>query len=242
MTGSVLLENVIAYQGDVLALDGVSAGFPAGAVTAITGGNGSGKSTLLAVTAGVLAPTAGQVRRPAGGVALVRQSWSADRTPPLTVRATVGMGRWAGRRWFGRATAADRAAVEDAMERLAVADLAGRSLTALSGGQRQRVLIARGLAQQAPVLLVDEPTAGTDTPARDRILAALQEEADRGAVVVHVTHEPLALTDRVRRLHLDGGRVAVPTPTGHRGSASNAQVPATWSSPRGSTTPPRPAL
>lgn len=213
MTGSVTLDSVIAYQGEVLALDGVTAEFPAGVVTAVTGGNGSGKSTLLAVVAGVLPLTSGRVGRPAGGVALVRQSWSADRTPPLTVRATVGMGRWAGRRWFARATTTDRAAVEDAMERMAVSDLARRSLTALSGGQRQRVLVARGLAQQAPVLLVDEPTAGTDTDARDRILAALQDEADRGTVVVHVTHEPSALLGAVRRLHLDGGRVGLPSPS-----------------------------
>lgn len=234
MTRSVCLDSVIAYRGDILALDDVSAEFPAGTVTAVTGGNGSGKSTLLAVAAGVLAVTGGRVRRPAGGVALVRQSWSAERTPPLTVRAAVAMGRWAGRRWWARPTAADRAAVDDAMDRMAVADLARRPLTALSGGQRQRVLVARGLAQPAPVLLVDEPTAGTDTDARDRILAALLDEADRGRVVVHVTHEPSALAGSVRRLHLDLGRVAQPTPV--------TQVPATCSSPRGSTTPPRPAL
>ncbi len=80
-----------------------------------------------------------------------------------------------------------------------IADLADRSLDELSGGQRQRTLVALGLAQRAPVLLVDEPTAGVDAASAALVVAALAEEASRGAVVVHAAHDPVAVAaaDRV---------------------------------------------
>ncbi|MDP9778515.1 zinc/manganese transport system ATP-binding protein [Nakamurella flavida] len=212
MTDSVRVIGVSALHGRVLAVDRVDAVFRAGAVTAVTGGNGSGKSALVAVVAGVHPAAQGEVVRPPGGVALVPQSWSADRPLPLSVRAAVAMGRWHRRGRWGRLCTADHAIVADAMERLGVTDLAGRQIGALSGGQRQRVLVAQGLAQRAPVLLLDEPTAGVDAPARAWIEDALAAEADRGTVVVHITHDPASVERAGYRLHLEAGRVAAPVP------------------------------
>lgn len=207
MIDDVQVTNVSAHHGSVLAVDGVDATFPAGAVTAITGGNGSGKSTLIAVIAGVHPATHGRVRRPAGGVAFVRQSWSAERPLPLTVRSAVAMGRWRDRGHWARLRTADHELVSHAMAQLGVTDLARRQLDALSGGQRQRVLVAQALAQQAPVLLLDEPTAGVDAPAQRWIENAMAAEAVRGVAVVHITHDPRSVRHADHHLHLHAGRL-----------------------------------
>jgi zinc/manganese transport system ATP-binding protein len=210
MTDPVLVQRVTAYHGTTLAVDGIEAAFAPGTVTAVSGGNGSGKSTLLALVAGVHRAAAGRVVRPAGGVAFVRQSWSADRPLPLTVRSAVAMGRWRDRGPWARLRADDRALVSQAMSQLGLADLARRPLDALSGGQRQRALVAQALAQRAPVLLLDEPTAGVDDAARRWIEDAMAAEARRGVVVVHVTHDASSVERADRRLHLAAGRVVDP--------------------------------
>ncbi|MBM9466401.1 zinc ABC transporter ATP-binding protein AztA [Nakamurella leprariae] len=210
MTDLVQVERVTAYHGTVLAVDAVDAVFAPGTVTVVTGGNGSGKSTMLAVVAGVHQAAAGRVLRPAGGVAFVRQSWSAERPLPLTVRSAVAMGRWRDRGPWARLRADDRTLVTEAMTQLGLADLARRPLDALSGGQRQRALVAQALAQRAPVLLLDEPTAGVDETARRWIEDAMAAEARRGVVVVHVTHDADQVRRADHRLHLAAGRVAEP--------------------------------
>lgn len=199
---ALAVAGLVARRGDRTVLDGLDATFPAGAVTVLTGPNGSGKSTLLDVLSGVLRPTAGRVSRlPAGGVAHVSQSVPPT-TLPLTVRATVSMGRWHRRAWWRPLGRDDRRVVDEQLRRMHVADLADRPLEELSGGQRQRTLVALGLAQQAPVLLVDEPTAGVDAASAALVVAALAAEAARGAVVVHAAHDPVAIAaaDRVVRL------------------------------------------
>jgi zinc/manganese transport system ATP-binding protein len=207
MTQDVQVTNVSAHHGSVLAVDGVDATFPGGAVTAITGGNGSGKSTLVAVVAGVHPASRGRVRRPAGGIAFVRQSWSAERPLPLTVQSAVAMGRWRDRGRWARLRAADHELVAHAMAQLGVTDLARRQLGALSGGQRQRVLVAQALAQQAPVLLLDEPTAGVDAPAQRWIDNAMTAEAGRGVAVVHITHDLRSVQQADQHLRMHAGRL-----------------------------------
>ena len=117
------------------------------------------------------------------------QTTDVDRTLPVTVRETVTMARYALRGRFGRLRAADRAAVDAALERMDVADLAGRQLHELSGGQRQRVLVAQGLAQQADLLLLDEPVTGLDVVSRELILEAVAAERAAGRTVVVSTHD-----------------------------------------------------
>ena len=164
-----------------------------GGSVALIGPNGSGKSTLLRALAGLVAPRSGRLDVPArdrrGAVALVLQTTDVDRTLPVTVRETVTMARYAVRGPFARLRADDRAAVDAALERMDVADLAGRQLHELSGGQRQRVLVAQGLAQQAELLLLDEPVTGLDVVSRELILDAVAAEREAGRTVVVSTHD-----------------------------------------------------
>jgi ABC-type Mn2+/Zn2+ transport system ATPase subunit len=186
-------EGLTLAYGARAALIGATFQIPPGASVALIGPNGSGKSTLLRALAGLLAPRLGRLDVPArarrGAVALVLQTTDVDRTLPITVRETVTMARYATRGAFGRLRAADRAAVRDALDRLQVADLAGRQLHELSGGQRQRVLVAQGLAQQADLQLLDEPVTGLDVVSRALILDAVAAETAAGRTVVVSTHD-----------------------------------------------------
>jgi manganese transport system ATP-binding protein len=185
-------DLLLAY-GTRAALSDATFALPAGRTVALIGPNGSGKSTLLRALAGLVEPRSGRLDVPArdrrGAVALVLQTTDVDRTLPVTVRETVTMARYALRGPFARLRADDRAAVDAALERMDVADLAGRQLHELSGGQRQRVLVAQGLAQQADLLLLDEPVTGLDVVSRDLILRAVEEERAAGRTVVVSTHD-----------------------------------------------------
>lgn len=182
----------LAYGGRV-ALEHVSIDVPAGSVAAVIGPNGSGKSTLLRAIAGLLRPVAGRLVVPAqtrrGGVAFVLQSTSVDTTLAITVRETITMARYAHRGLLGRLGRDDKRLVGEAMERMDVVGLASRQLHELSGGQRQRVLVAQGLAQDAEVLLLDEPFTGLDVVSRELIGSAVEAERAAGRTVFVTTHE-----------------------------------------------------
>ncbi|WIE75876.1 ATP-binding cassette domain-containing protein [Curtobacterium sp. MCSS17_007] len=198
-TPGLHVRGLVVRRGDRTVLDGLDATFPAGAVTALTGANGSGKSTLLDALAGVVVVVGGQVTGlPSEGVAYVTQAVPPTALP-LTVRSTVTMGRWRDRAWWRPLGRADRGIVDVQLDRMGITDLADRPLDELSGGQRQRTLVALGLAQRAPVLLVDEPTAGVDEASAALVTAALADEAAAGVVVVHAAHDPavIAAADRV---------------------------------------------
>jgi manganese transport system ATP-binding protein len=146
---------VLAYGGQT-AVEASDFSIPAGRLTAIIGPNGSGKSSLLNALAGLLLPRRGDLAvlgRPPGKarrrVAYVLQSTKVNEVMPITVRETVAMGRYALLGPWGFLRGPHRRAYLEAMERLEIADLAGRHLHELSGGQRQRVFVAQGLAQQA---------------------------------------------------------------------------------------------
>ena len=204
---ALLVRDLVAGHGDP-ALHGISTRIPRGRVTAVLGPNGAGKSTLLDVLAGVLAPMAGTVHRTGDrSPAYVLQRSSAPDTLPITVRAAVAMGRWAVRGPWRRLTARDHAVVDDCLHRLGVHDLADRSLGTLSGGQRQRTLLAQGLAQESDVLLLNEPAAGLDAHARDRIAEVLVQAAADGVTVVRVTHDPAVAARADHCLLLRDGRL-----------------------------------
>lgn len=211
-TTRVRLDAVHAGHDGADVLCGVTTDLRAGTVTALVGDNGSGKSTLLGVLAGTHPLRAGRVehhgsRRPA----FVPQRSAVPDALPLTVVQTVRMGRWAHRGAWRRLRREDHEAVAHCLDRLDVADLSGRALHTLSGGQRQRVLVAQGLAQEADLLLLDEPSTGLDTDARAAIARVLTEERDRGRAVLVATHaaDEARGADRVLRLY--GGSLSEET-------------------------------
>ncbi|NEC28634.1 heme ABC transporter ATP-binding protein [Streptomyces sp. SID8111] len=220
--GDVLVEAervAVRLAGrDVLA--GVDVTARAGEVLALVGPNGAGKSTLLSVLAADLAPTAGTVRihgRPASGwpapdLALRRAvlPQSASLSFPFTVEEVVRMGRAP---WTGAGPGEDDAAVADAMAATEVTAFAARPFSALSGGERARVALARVLAQHAPVLLLDEPTAALDIRHQELVLRLCRERALAGDAVVVVLHDlGLAAAYAHRVAVLCDGRVAADGP------------------------------
>ena len=185
---ALAVDGLTVRYGDHLALDDVTFSLAPGTATAVIGPNGSGKSTLLHAIMGLTAAAAGTIRGDRAGTALVLQSTDVDRSLPITVLETVRMARYGRLGLFRRFQDEDHAAVRSAMERVAIADLAHRQLHDLSGGQRQRVLVAQGLAQEAEVLLLDEPVTGLDVVSRQVILEVMAEETARGHTVVMTTH------------------------------------------------------
>lgn len=184
-----------------------------GALTAILGANGSGKSTLLHTIAGLLPPLKGHVllgdmdllRSPvhqrARQVAIVLTG--RPQVGLLRVRDVVALGRqpWTGR--SGRLHDADEAAVQQALEQAGAVELRDRPVNALSDGECQKVMIARALAQDTPVLLLDEPTAFLDLPNRARLTRTLRTIAhDTGRVVLFSTHDLQLAVDLCDRLVL----------------------------------------
>jgi iron complex transport system ATP-binding protein len=190
---ALVAEDLVLAYGHRLALAPSTFAVTQATSVALIGPNGSGKSTLLRAIAGLLAPRSGRLDVPArqtrAGVALVLQTTDVDRSLPITVRETVTMARYASRGPVRRLDPTDRATVDRALERLAIADLAGHQLHELSGGQRQRVLVAQGLAQASDLLLLDEPVTALDVVSRRLILDAVAAEREAGRTVVLSTHD-----------------------------------------------------
>ncbi|MFC8079081.1 zinc ABC transporter ATP-binding protein AztA [Streptomyces sp. NPDC057307] len=206
--GEVTLHEVSAGYASRSVLSQLTARVPAFTTTAVVGPNGSGKSTLLAVMAGVIPVTAGTVehRTDRRAAFVVQRSRAAD-TLPMTVRDTVAMGRWERLGLWRRLSRRDRDVVGLSMERLGITSLADRQLGELSGGQRQRALVAQGLAQEADLLLLDEPTTGLDTAAQSLIADVLTEVTAEGGTVVLATHDLTAARAAGHVLLLQEGRL-----------------------------------
>jgi iron complex transport system ATP-binding protein len=214
------VDLVVRYaRARARALDGVSMRVPEGALYAVIGPNGSGKSTLMRALMGVIRPESGVTR--VGGIetfawsrrSLARAVGAVPQVEhlafPMTVRDFVGMGRYPHLGPFRPEGEPDREAIRQALARCDVADLAGRDVTTLSGGELQRVRIARALAQEPSVLVLDEPTASLDLRHEMTIFRLLRDSADRGMTVLLITHHiNLAARFSDRFLLLSGGRVA----------------------------------
>ncbi len=213
---NVEIRGVTTSLGGVRVLDDVSATVESGSLVGLVGPNGAGKTTLLRTANATLAPDAGTVtvgdedvhdlssKAVSRRVATVPQD--AAMSFEFSVREIVEMGRYPHRSRFGRPD--DEHVVEAALERAQVADLADRSITEVSGGERQRVLLARALAQDAPVLLLDEPTASLDVHHQVRTLELVRDLVDDGRTAVAAIHD-LTLAGRYcdDLVVLDGGRV-----------------------------------
>ncbi len=209
------VRGLRVVYGDVVALDGVDLRVDAGTICGLIGTNGSGKSTLLnaiigTVTgSGVIRIQGGEAAtaRAEGRVAHLPQAEAVDWRFPISVREVVMTGRYARLGPTRRPGSDDHRAVDTALERVGLADLAGRRIGALSGGQRKRAFIARGIAQGASLLLLDEPFAGVDRPNEEMITGLLRELADAGTAVVVSTHDLRSLPDLAHRVVLLRRRV-----------------------------------
>lgn len=214
---AVEATDLTLAHGTFVALTMSSCHIPAGRVTAVIGPNGSGKSTFLNSVTGLLEPAAGTLtvlgKRPVDArprVSYVLQNVDAPVDLPLTVRETVAMGRYASLGWFRRLRATDKEAIDAALERMRIADLAHRHLHELSGGQRHRVLVAQGLAQEHDILILDEPLAGLDVVSAEVIDGIVHDTGDSRngdrRTVIHTTHD-LSEAAAADHVILMGGRV-----------------------------------
>nr|WP_258067778.1 metal ABC transporter ATP-binding protein [Pseudoclavibacter sp. RFBI5] len=192
------VDALTVHYGEVLALDRASLSIAPGRVCGLIGMNGSGKSTLFKSIMGVVRPDAGTVRilggssadaRKRGSVSYVPQSEQVDWDFPLSVRDVVMTGRYGHLGITRRPRARDHSAVDAALERVELSELAGRQIGQLSGGQRKRAFVARGIAQEAEVLLLDEPFAGVDTRSQATMTSLLRELAGQGVCILIATHD-----------------------------------------------------
>ena len=197
----VVRDVSFAYDGEPV-LDRVSLTIGRRDFLAVVGPNGGGKTTLLKVMLGLLAPQSGRVERGTtspGALGYVPQFATFDRDFPLRVRDVVQMGRLRLRAPLRRYGAADRAAVDAALDRLGLHGLADRHVGELSGGQLQRTLIARALVSEPEALLLDEPLASVDAEFRDVLVDTLRE-LHRTLPVVVVTHDLTRFASVVRQI------------------------------------------
>lgn len=189
----------IGHRGRAIARD-IALSVAPGEILVLLGPNGAGKTTLFRTLLGLIPPLAGRIRlagRDLGGLSRAEIARSAALVPqalhaPFAFAAqdVVLMARTARLTPFARPAAADRAAARAALERLGIGHLAARPVTELSGGQRQMVLIARALAQEAPLMVLDEPAASLDWGNRQRLLERLKTLAAEGLGLILSTHEP----------------------------------------------------
>lgn len=175
--------------GAAKALDRVSFSIPAGATVAVLGPNGAGKSTLFAVAVGLVGARSGSIRLASDRIAFVPQRLDVEPAFPVTVTDVVGMGRYGDLGPFRRFGARDRELVSNAIESLGIEGLARRRFGTLSGGERQRALLAQAAAQDADVLLLDEPFTGVDAPTRERVRSLIESWRDAGRTVLVATHD-----------------------------------------------------
>jgi len=182
------VDNLTVGYNGTPALEGLSFAVDAGQRVAIVGPNGAGKSTLFKTMVGLLHPQKGQVRAQ-GEIGYVTQRSAVDWRFPVTVRDVVMMGRIAKMGWLRWPRAHDREMVARALEQVGMSDYADRQIGELSGGQQQRVFIARALAQEAAILLMDEPFSGVDAPSRQAIMDILDRLHEQGVTVLVSTHD-----------------------------------------------------
>ena len=181
-------DLTVAYDIEPVLWD-VDLDIPRGSLTAVIGPNGAGKSTLIKAVLKLVRTVAGEVRIHSERVAYVPQSGSVDWDFPATVRDVVLMGRYGHLGWFRRPRAADRRIAMETLEQVGMAEFADRQISQLSGGQQQRAFLARALAQEADLYLMDEPFRGVDARTERVIVELLKRLKGEGKTVVVVHHD-----------------------------------------------------
>ncbi|MBF9060420.1 ATP-binding cassette domain-containing protein [Rhodobacterales bacterium HKCCSP123] len=196
------VRGLTVSYGEKPALFSVDATFPAGAMSAIVGPNGAGKSTFLKAALGLIPAVSGEVRifgAPLSAardrIAYVPQRASIDWDFPTTVIDVVLMGRYRKLGLFRRVSRSERAAALEALDRVGMEAFADRQIGQLSGGQQQRVFLARALAQEAELYLLDEPFAGVDAATEKAIIDVLKSLKAQGKSVIAVHHDLSTVAD-----------------------------------------------
>ena len=228
---AIRLSGASIGYGDVPIVRDVDLTVAAGEAVALLGSNGSGKTTLVRGLLGLSSVLGGVVevlghpvgdRRQRGRVGYVPQRHTVTGAVPATVREVVGVGRLARLGLLRRPGKADRAAIVDAVAAVGLADRLTDPVASLSGGQQRRVLVARALAAEPELLIMDEPTAGVDAASQESLAAVLAAVSAAGTTLVVVTHEIGALSGVLTRavvvdhglLSYDGPLAGVPDSSG----------------------------
>lgn len=194
---AVVARDLVVRYDDFTALVGATFVARYGEALGIVGPNGSGKSTLLKTIAGLLTPSGGELRvlgadprkLAAGAIAYVPQVEAVDWSFPATVWDVVAMGRFARLRFWEHFGPHDRTAVRHALELVNMTSFADRHIAHLSGGQQQRTFVARAIAQEPRMLLLDEPTTGVDAATEEALRRVVRELVSQGLPVLMATHD-----------------------------------------------------
>ena len=204
---AIELRGVTAGYGGRTALEDVSLEIARGSLLAVFGPNGGGKTTLLKLIAGVLRPWTGTVDTlgvragdAARRIAYVPQAELVDWSFPITVWNVAMMGRFARLGPFHQPSKADRDAVTAALERVGMIDASRTQIGRLSGGQRRRAFLARAIAAEPELYLLDEPVTGVDVPTQEDLMTLLTIEAEAGRTVVATTHDLPAVSRHFRQV------------------------------------------
>ncbi len=217
----VRLRAASAGYGDVVALEEVDLDVGRGSLLAVFGPNGGGKTTLLKLMAGLLTPWSGEVEvfgAPAGQharqIAYVPQAELVDWAFPVTVWNVAMMGRYPRLGPFRQPGPKDREVVAEALRRVGMLDRSRRQIGGLSGGQRRRAFLARAIAGEADLYLLDEPVTGVDAPTQEDLMALLTDEATAGRTVVATTHDLAAASRHFAQVVGVNRRVTAAGPVG----------------------------
>lgn len=215
------ITDLSVRYGEISALEGVNLHTRCGTCLGLIGPNGAGKSTLMKAMAGLVRPAGGRIdwrgaplAKATSEIAYLAQREEVDWNFPLTVRGLVEMGRFPHVGWWRRFGKRDQEVVEAAIETMRLGDLANRQISALSGGQQQRAFVARALAQEAHILLLDEPFTGLDRPSQELLMELLAQLAAGGRLVI-ASHHDLDTVEEIfdevlflNRCQVDFGTVA----------------------------------
>ena len=211
---AVDVDGVSAGYGRRIALSDVTLEVRPGSLLAVIGPNGAGKSTLLKLIAGLIKPLSGRLTvlggppgAAASRIAYLPQAEAVDWEFPVTVREVVTMGRYARLGFWRQPGRRDRERVTAALETVGMADAVDRQIGALSGGQRRRVFLARAIAADPDLYLLDEPVTGVDARTQEDLMDVLEAEARAGKTVIATTHDLICAAQRFHQAAFLNGRL-----------------------------------
>ena len=200
---ALTMTNIMVQFGDTVVLEHVTATLKAGTLVGVVGPNGAGKSTLFNAIAGLIPLEQGEVlvhglppEKARGRLAYVPQKEDINWRFPLTAREVVLLGRVHKGRRLRKTNSNDRNLVDECLHRVGMWELQNSLVSELSGGQRQRVFVARALAQEADILMLDEAFSGVDFASQETLVAELRELRDEGKTILLATHDLTRLSER----------------------------------------------